>query len=582
MLFFMDLNGNVQRIDSAKIYQGSNDAGQIQLVTPITPINTAIQVGFTLPNGLVTTYYPMAVVGRYSLAELTNSDFVSAPMNTQVYLWQLSVPENVTADNGTVIATFGLTKPANILTFASRADFPTVGEQGVYYVVLLQSGNIYYKWNAENGTYATQGVVAYADEQTDKAIGRVAENTLTTALTDSVRTATDVQVVGENSIVYEQTSLSSSITLDFFPNTSTIVVGAKTVDNEELTATFEYYATTNAVLITASGGTAHSFWVTYSLEEQTVTRPLFFKTSDCTELQGDYDETAEDSLSIVNGVYVQVATSSCPFAVEYAPLPSIPTGGISEDEVAQILAMLSLYQNEYGTQIADNKADIEEINRKIEDGSIIGLGEPTASATGLPAGAQPTASATIDPNSPQTAKVIQFAFGIPKGDKGDTGLTALSYSKEMNVTNATLPAYNTQNTFFNGDFNRTPLVNDTFYVPIHNTQSGRDYLGYYRVYSVGASNCTAVCFLITQTSEPQPTKPFKGTITANDWEQVGARFFYTLDHNTHGLANPIVLEFLVETEDGLSNSFFSYTVKANRDIKFTSDFAVTANYILGE
>ena len=402
MLFFMDLNGNVKRIDSAKIYQGSNDAGQIQLVTPITPINTAIQVGFTLPSGLVTTYYPMAVVGRYSLAELTNSDFVSAPMNTQVYLWQLSVPENVTADNGTVIATFQLTKPANILTFASRADFPTVGEQGVYYVVLSQSGNIYYKWNAENGTYATQGVVAYADEQTDKAIGRVAENMLTTALTDSVRTATDVQVVGENSIVYEQTSLSSSITLDFFPNTSTIVVGAKTVDNEELTATFEYYATTNAVLITASGGTAHSFWVTYSLEEQTVTRPLFFKTSDCSELQGDYDETAEDSLSIVNGVYVQVATSPCPFAVEYAPLPSIPTGGISEDEVAQILALMGNYYNQ-------NAYLITEINK----GTFIG--QPSAEAETLPPGSQATAGAEVSDGH------LAFSFGIPQGIQGPKG-----------------------------------------------------------------------------------------------------------------------------------------------------------------
>ncbi len=582
MLFFMDLNGDVKRIDSARIFQGSNDANKIQLITPITPRNTSIQISFTLPSGLVTTYYPLAVVGRYSLAALTDSAFVSARNNIQVYLWEIEMLENVTADNGTVSATFQITKPANIYTVASVSDLPQVGQSGVFYVVVSTNGNTYYKWNAQNGTYATQGTIAYADEQVTKPIGRTAENTLTSAQTDSVRTATDVQVVGETAIVYSQTSLSSSIALDYFPDTATIVVGAETVDGEELSATFEYYESTNAVLVSVEDGTPHSFTVSYSLQEQTVTSPVYFKQADCTELTGVYEET-EDDLSLVGGVYVQQNTSKCPFSVEYAPLPSIPTGGISEDEITQILSLMYQYQDIYAAQIVDNTADIAEINRKIEDGSIIGLGEPTASATGLPAGASPTASATIDPDSPQTAKVINFHFGIPKGDKGDTGLTALSYSKEMAVTNATLPAYNTQNTFFNGDFNRTPLVNDTFFVPIHNTQSGRDYLGYYRVYSVGACNCTAVCFLITQTSEPQPTKPYRGTIEASDWEQVGAKFFYTIDHNAHGLANPIVLEFLVETEDGLSNSFFSYTVKANRDVKFTSDIAVTANYtILGE
>lgn len=56
---------------------------------------------------------------------------------------------------------------------------------------------------------------------------------------------------------------------------------------------------------------------------------------------------------------------------------------------------------------------------KGDTGAAAGFGTPTASATQLEAGAQPTVqvSATGD----DTAKVFTFAFGIPKGEKGDTG-----------------------------------------------------------------------------------------------------------------------------------------------------------------
>ena len=53
------------------------------------------------------------------------------------------------------------------------------------------------------------------------------------------------------------------------------------------------------------------------------------------------------------------------------------------------------------------------------DGAAAGFGTPTASTTGLAAGAAPTVSVT--PSGPNTAKIFAFTFGIPKGDKGDTG-----------------------------------------------------------------------------------------------------------------------------------------------------------------
>ena len=53
------------------------------------------------------------------------------------------------------------------------------------------------------------------------------------------------------------------------------------------------------------------------------------------------------------------------------------------------------------------------------DGVSAGFGTPTASATQLEAGVQPTVS--VQATGVDTAKVFAFSFGIPKGDKGDTG-----------------------------------------------------------------------------------------------------------------------------------------------------------------
>ena len=58
---------------------------------------------------------------------------------------------------------------------------------------------------------------------------------------------------------------------------------------------------------------------------------------------------------------------------------------------------------------------------KIAEGILTGLGTPTASASSLPAGSDPTVDMSV--SGPDDAKVFDFKFGIPKGDKGDTGAT---------------------------------------------------------------------------------------------------------------------------------------------------------------
>lgn len=53
-------------------------------------------------------------------------------------------------------------------------------------------------------------------------------------------------------------------------------------------------------------------------------------------------------------------------------------------------------------------------------GAAAGFGTPTASVTSLTAGAQPTVN--IAASGANTAKVFNFTFGIPKGEKGDAGV----------------------------------------------------------------------------------------------------------------------------------------------------------------
>ena len=65
--------------------------------------------------------------------------------------------------------------------------------------------------------------------------------------------------------------------------------------------------------------------------------------------------------------------------------------------------------------IADGAVTAE----KIAEGILTGLGTPTASASSLPAGSNPTVDMSV--SGPDDAKVFNFKFGIPRGATGPTG-----------------------------------------------------------------------------------------------------------------------------------------------------------------
>ena len=99
MLFFLNLDGTVTRADTDHVYQGQNKVANVELFTLISPAQAAIQVAFTLPNGLTTTYAPMSYVGAYSVDESNQK---------QVHRWKLAVPYNVTEVEGQVGVSFNV------------------------------------------------------------------------------------------------------------------------------------------------------------------------------------------------------------------------------------------------------------------------------------------------------------------------------------------------------------------------------------------------------------------------------------------------------------------------------------------
>lgn len=77
---------------------------------------------------------------------------------------------------------------------------------------------------------------------------------------------------------------------------------------------------------------------------------------------------------------------------------------------------------------------------------------------------------------------------------------------------------------------------------------------------------------------------YKGSIHEEDWVLRGdGYYYYKITYETHLLNNPYVNKFLVATNDGYDNAFYSYTVLADRSVRFRSSMPVNCEYnIAGE
>lgn len=58
MIFFLNLDGTMIKVSEERIFQGSNNVSAIQFITPFSP-PTALQISFTLHNGLTTVPFSM-------------------------------------------------------------------------------------------------------------------------------------------------------------------------------------------------------------------------------------------------------------------------------------------------------------------------------------------------------------------------------------------------------------------------------------------------------------------------------------------------------------------------------------------
>lgn len=96
MLFFLNGDGTMTRADSGRIFQGSNNVTEIQVVSPFAGA-TALSAAFTLPNGIETVFSPMQYGGEYVVKLQDGTE-----KHTGLYYNSLRLPRSVTQIEGTV------------------------------------------------------------------------------------------------------------------------------------------------------------------------------------------------------------------------------------------------------------------------------------------------------------------------------------------------------------------------------------------------------------------------------------------------------------------------------------------------
>ena len=120
-------------------------------------------------------------------------------------------------------------------------------------------------------------------------------------------------------------------------------------------------------------------------------------------------------------------------------------------------------------------------------GASAGFGTPTVSTTTGNPGTNASVTVTTNASTPNTAKVFNFSFTIPRGNTGATGLAALEYSQiqSFSVEPETEDTFTIQTSYCN----RTPVVGDKFLCNIHGyaTVAGRSWIAGCTVYRDGGT-----------------------------------------------------------------------------------------------
>ena len=116
MLFLLNGDGTMQRLDSDRIFQGSNNFTELGVIFPYAGVT--LSAGFTLPNGMELKLKPMSIPVPYSL---TDSKTGETKEFEDLYYYHIPVKSTVTALPGTCRVTIVITGVAK----GSEADAET-------------------------------------------------------------------------------------------------------------------------------------------------------------------------------------------------------------------------------------------------------------------------------------------------------------------------------------------------------------------------------------------------------------------------------------------------------------------------
>ena len=108
MLFLLNGDGTMTRLDSGRIFQGSNNFTELGVIYPFSGVT--LSVAFTLPNGIDTDYTPMPSLEPYTLKGNNGETKVFE----NLYYTSARIPSSVTAMQGDVKVTVLATAAADV------------------------------------------------------------------------------------------------------------------------------------------------------------------------------------------------------------------------------------------------------------------------------------------------------------------------------------------------------------------------------------------------------------------------------------------------------------------------------------
>lgn len=137
MVIFLNADGSCQKVTPEHVYQGSNNVNDITVIAPYAP-QTAMQIGFILPNGL---YWETPDGSRYAPME-----FMEQNISNNVTVWHYNLAGSITERMGELyVAINAVTAKGNTTSYMCKVfieesvlpNLPSAPEPSVYELLQL-------------------------------------------------------------------------------------------------------------------------------------------------------------------------------------------------------------------------------------------------------------------------------------------------------------------------------------------------------------------------------------------------------------------------------------------------------------